>query len=768
MINIHDYLEAGFRIFSLWGRNDDGSCECGEPGCKAILKHPRISNWQNVPNWSEEQIDTMEAIGHLDQFGVLLDDVIAIDIDERNGGFESYARMVKDTGIDFEELSGFVVATGGGGKHIYFKRPEGVALMAHIDKYKGIDFKSSGFLVGCGSPHASGSYYEKEKGNPCDLTDAPEALITLLKKPAHYRATYNGEARDVSEQEIGDMLEVISPDLTYDDWIKVGMAIHHTTKGAGYDLWDDWSNGGAKYPGRHVIDRHWHSFGKSHNPVTIGSLIALAEQHGWRRSVTFEVPEEQVHHAEKGKPLECDHPFNIDNVDLLRPPGYAGTITEWVNDQCRFPRERLAVAAAITALGNIIGLRHTDDKDGVSANLFAFCVADSATGKEAVQEAMAELMRAAGISGALHGGIKSEQEITRNLIRHQAAFYCIDELGFLLGKIANAGKSGASYLEGVIGLLMSAYGKANGHLLISGDAHEDMKNAILRDIANCKTKMSENEDPDGAYARKKERLEAILSEFSLGLKHPFLSMIGFTTPVTFDGLVTYEQATNGFVGRSLIVREPESNPKRKRGFTGKRKLDPYMAARIKQLHSPGEHNPDAAERVEYYGDKIRIPSEQKAKDMLDAVADWIEAYAEEQKGKTGLEAIVRRGYEMCAKISLILAAPEGLRTAEHVRWAYAMMRHDIDNKIMLAMENISSQSDRPDAMRDALRTRVLMKAGDDEGEPMSVIKQRASSKRFTKEDVEAMVAHLVELGEMEEIERTAPNGRTTTRYRAKR
>jgi hypothetical protein len=59
------------------------------------------------------------------------------------------------------------------------------------------------------------------------------------------------------------------------------------------------------------------------------------------------------------------------------------------------PRRRLAVASALVTVGNIGGLRHEDTRDGVTANILAFCVAASATGKEAVQQAMAHLHHAA-------------------------------------------------------------------------------------------------------------------------------------------------------------------------------------------------------------------------------------------------------------------------------------------------------------------------------------------------------------------------------------
>ena len=55
-------------------------------------------------------------------------------------------------------------------------------------------------------------------------------------------------------------------------------------------------------------------------------------------------------------------------------------------------------------------------------------------------QAYLQIMKAATVQAAVHGAFKSEQEIMRNLIRHQAAFYCVDELGIVLSKLVNSSK----------------------------------------------------------------------------------------------------------------------------------------------------------------------------------------------------------------------------------------------------------------------------------------------------------------------------------------
>jgi len=119
--------------------------------------------------------------------------------------------------------------------------------------------------------------------------------------------------------------------------------------------------------------------------------------------------------------------------------------------------------------------------------------------------------------------------------------------------------------------------------------------------------------------------------------------MGMTTPVSFDGLVTVEQATNGFIGRCMLVREPETNPARKRGFRQpSRKLPDNLMMALSQIYSPGSAEVDDPMRIEYHGEKVQIKTTDQAIDMLEDAADWLEEFAEKHKGRTGLEAVIRR------------------------------------------------------------------------------------------------------------------------------
>lgn len=739
-------MDAEYRIFGLHKITESGLCGCGLVDCPTVGKHPIASNWQHSPDWSDDQLEVMQMSGQLSTgYGVLVAGLLVIDVDARNGGIKSYEKLLAE--MPAIANAGLIVETGSGNgsKHLYFSLAEPLALMQSHPDYKGIDFKSTGFCVGPGSLHASGKTYEAVVGTPHDITPAPAELLALLQKPERHRAEYNGQSVDVSEQDIADMLGFIDPDCDHEAWYRIGMAVHHATGGTGFHLWDNWSNQGSKYPGRVTLEKRWHSFGKSANPVTFGTLLHYAEQAGWEDSVTFTPTVQYDAPAQATEGL----PFSIDGVDLLRPPGFVGEVCKWINSQCRYPRETLACAAALVAMGNVCGLRYTDDLDGVTANLFAFCVAGSGTGKEAVQQAIAEVHRAAGIHGATHGAIKSEQEVIRNLIRNQAALYIIDEIGIFLQKIANAQqRGGAAYLDGVIGILMSAYSKADGFMLLTGDTKDDVRRALLQELAQCKKAVASFEDDSGAAARRVPQLERAVQHIDNGLERPFLSLIGFTTPVTFDGLVTHEQATNGFIGRSLLINERETNPRARRGFRKSAMPDKVRYA-LAQLYSGGAYDSEGGMRVEYYGDRVAVRTDAAAVDMLSQALDWVEDHAELHKERTGLEAVVRRGYEIMAKISLILAAPSGIRTTEHVRWAFAMMRRDIEEKTRLAYAN-ENQKQAPEA---ALMARILNLIDKDHGETVAVIANRTKK---PKAEVQSVLEKMTESGLVESQQTTHP------------
>jgi hypothetical protein len=146
--------------------------------------------------------------------------------------------------------------------------------------------------------------------------------------------------------------------------------------------------------------------------------------------------------------------------------------------------------------------------------------------------------------------------------------------------------------------------------------------------------------------------------------------------------------------------------------------------------------------VEHYEERSKISTDHEARDMLSQVYEW--SYLEAQKMKTvGLEAIPRRAHEMVSKISLILAAPSGIRTAEHVRWSFAFVERDIAEKCNLALANEADTEEAGGNIADAIAYKIIALLGDGHTETRGVIVNRC--KKWPKDKVEHIIDQLIEL-----------------------
>lgn len=437
-------------------------------------------------------------------------------------------------------------------------------------------------------------------------------------------------------------------------------------------------------------------------------------------------------------------PIDVQGVDLTRPPGFVGHVTDWIDGQCRYPRRRLAVSASITAIGNIGGMSHVDVRDKISANVLTFCVAASSTGKEAVMQAFNDLHIAAGVQRALQGTIKSEQEIIRNLIEHQASFYSIDEIGIFLGKVRSAQqRGGASYLEGVFGTIMSAYSKANSRMLLGGDVSRELRKGLAGQLSRAE----ENDNEESADSAKR-----MLEMIDNGLERPFMSIMGFTTPSTFDGMMDGETATQGFVGRAMIVSERDINPRPRGGFKAA-EMPFMMAGKLGVIYSGSE------QRVEYSGPRKDVITEPDADAALTDISNWLIDYADHVGEKTGEAsvAMIRRAYELVAKISFILAIPDGVRTMEHVRWAFAFVKDEIDFKVQLVFANDNAKS-KPE---DALAARLINLIDTENGLTTSML---ANKLKVQKSIVEERCKHLEAAGSIKLSEGRKYRGKVVMKW----
>lgn len=187
----HQYAKIGFEVIPVYSVKD-GACECSKKNrCKSPGKHPRTLHGFTDSSSSTDQIDRWWQKHPNANVGVATGNksgIVVLDIDPKNGGFESLAELQATHG---ELPKTYTVKTGGGGAHYYFQYPEGET---HIKGSAGtisdgLDIRADGgFVVAPPSDHVSGGKYSSEDFN-ANIEVMPDWFLSLIidrKVPAKH------------------------------------------------------------------------------------------------------------------------------------------------------------------------------------------------------------------------------------------------------------------------------------------------------------------------------------------------------------------------------------------------------------------------------------------------------------------------------------------------------------------------------------------------------------------------------------------------------
>ncbi len=273
-------------------------------------KAPLLSGWRRLPALTE-----VEVAAHLAKGGNvgarLRDDQLVIDADPRHyeGGVNSLDRLI----ADFRIPHGPTVQTGGGGFHIYLRKPEGVRVRDTLDDFPGVEFKTVGRqVVVPPSIHPNGRRYEWDVlfGSDMAVPDVPEALLDRLRRPPRPSAVPDGTLTSELLSKLLEGLDARNFDSN-DTWLPLAMACHHATAGDGIDVFLDWCATDPAYADRLATARaRWDSF--STNRDTAVSVRTLYKAlHAAGRGDLAELPD-------RSDPAD-DFPPYEGPVEVLRP-----------------------------------------------------------------------------------------------------------------------------------------------------------------------------------------------------------------------------------------------------------------------------------------------------------------------------------------------------------------------------------------------------------------------------------------------------------------
>ncbi|MDQ3729635.1 MAG: bifunctional DNA primase/polymerase [Actinomycetota bacterium] len=174
MSALHDaavaYVREGRRVFPIHTADEDG-CSCGRADCESPAKHPRTRRGVNDATANEAQVKRWWTSWPDSNIGIAAGDGLTVlDIDPRHGGDAALESLQ----AAYEPLpETHCVATGGGGRHFYFRSPTDVRSRVLAP---GVEVKGTGaYVVAPPSLHKSGRQYVALGG---DLADAPPWLLS--------------------------------------------------------------------------------------------------------------------------------------------------------------------------------------------------------------------------------------------------------------------------------------------------------------------------------------------------------------------------------------------------------------------------------------------------------------------------------------------------------------------------------------------------------------------------------------------------------------
>jgi hypothetical protein len=234
----------------------------------------------------------------------------------------------------------------------------------------------------------------------------------------------------------------------------------------------------------------------------------LADRLGWADApIDIRIVDEPKVESEPAPEPVSDPLLPFTNV-----PGVLGDIIEHIVSTARRPNRVLALGAAITLVGTLIG-RRVAGPTRSATHLYVVAVAPTGNGKQHILNCAVDLMDAAGASGHIGPAKFFSLSAMIDLLSYKPLALCPqDEIGVFLKAITD--RRASSHEAAVCQILRSLWGTSF---------------AIM---------------PTPAWAAKRMKL----------ISCPAISILGVSTPDEFYSALQGESVANGFLNRFLVLQ----------------------------------------------------------------------------------------------------------------------------------------------------------------------------------------------------------------------
>ena len=196
---------------------------------------------------------------------------------------------------------------------------------------------------------------------------------------------------------------------------------------------------------------------------------------------------------------------------FTRCPGIVGDIIDFIVATARRPNRVLALGAAVTVVGTLIG-RRVAGPTRSATHLYVVPVAPTGSGKQHLLETIPALMKVAGAQGHIGPGEFISMPAVINFIMRKPLALCLqDEYGAFLKRIT--AKRASGYETAVSKVLRTLWGTSFSAMATPEWANREMKI----------------------------------------IQSPAISILGLSTPDEFHSALQGESVANGFLNRFLVL-----------------------------------------------------------------------------------------------------------------------------------------------------------------------------------------------------------------------
>ena len=464
-----------------------------------------------------------------------------------------------------------------------------------------------------------------------------------------------------------------NPDLDYDSWVRIGMAIKGAVGEGGAELFARWSAQAAKNDPA-VTAKSWADF----KPTSIGAgtIYHLAMERGWKPDATLKLnggaPRDAVHPA-AGLLAKLKVEPN-DRLPIVVPPevyqvdGALELLVQYILGSAIRPQPWLAIGAALAALGTLMGHRYRMPTN-LRSNLYVVCMASSGGGKDHARNCIKQAFLAAGLSRYLGGNkIASGAGLLSALYRQPASLFQIDEFGKFLEQIIDKRR-------------------APKHLSEIWDLFTELATSAGSTFLGAE------------YADQKERPRQDIIE-------PCCSVHATTVPQPMWAALRHGSLHDGSLARFLVFRSPNDIPDRNPNPLPVSDVPAKLIAALQAIpegvpgHNAGNLANVAAPNVKH--DAFIVPLTDEAQELFRALDLDITRRQREAIG-TGRDALLARVWENTAKLALIKAVSANpvapLVRLEDAQWARGTVAHCLDTMFDQVERHIADNDTERDHKR---------------------------------------------------------------------